>query len=134
MHLGEGACRNAQLERMRRLRLLEEHETWKQEARFEQIKIVAQMDAQRFRISLDSEPLYTKLYNPRWPHTPAEHTLEMRVNVERLMIEIVLLQPAPPPECDSSPRRSPVVGTGSGKPGLPRAGKQSMESEELLPL
>ena len=44
------------------------------------------MDAQRFRTGLDPEPFSTKLYNlrgPHTPHTPAEYTLEMRVDVER---------------------------------------------------
>ena len=87
------------------------------------------MDAQRFRTGFDSESFYTKLYNPRWPHTQAEYTLEMNVDVERLKMKVLLLQPAPPPQCDSSPRRSPVVGTGSYEPGVSRAGTQSMERE-----
>ena len=46
------------------------------------------MDAQGFRTSLDLKPFYRKLYNPRWPHTPEEHTLEMKVDVERLRMEL----------------------------------------------
>ena len=41
----------------------------------------------------------------------------MRVGVERLGMEILLSQPAPPPQCDSLPRRSPAVDTGSDKQG-----------------
>ena len=52
--------------------------------------------------------------------TPNEFTLEMRVDVERLRIEIVLSHPAPPPQCDPSPRRLPAVDTGSEEPGTPR--------------
>ena len=53
------------LERMRYLRILEEQEAWKRKAGFDRIKITAEMDAQRFGTGFDSEPFYTKLYNPR---------------------------------------------------------------------
>ena len=92
------------------------------------------MDAQRFRTTLDSELFYTKLYNPRWPHTPEEHTLEMRVDVERLRMKVVYSQLAPPPQYDSSPQQSPAVGTGSDEPGVSRAESQSTESEGIFPL
>ena len=49
-------------------------------------------------------------------------------------MEIVLSQPAPPPQCDSSPRRSLAVGTGSDEPGLSRAETQSTEREGMFPL
>ena len=101
---------------MRRLRMLEEQKAWTREAGFDRIAITAEMDAQRFHTGLDSELFYTKLYNPRCPHTPEEHKLEMDVDVERLRMEILLSQPAPPPLCDSSPRRLPAVGTGLNKP------------------
>ena len=48
------------------------------------------MDAKRFRTYLVSEPFYSKMFNRRWPHTPDEFTLEMRVDVERLRMKIVL--------------------------------------------
>ena len=70
------------LERMRRVRMLEDQEPWKREAGFDRNGIIAQIDAQRFRTGFDLEPLDTKLYNPRWPHTPEEHTLQMRADVE----------------------------------------------------
>ena len=119
---------------MRRLQMLKEQKTWKREDGFDKIKTTAEMDTQRFLTSLDSEPFSTKLYNPRWPHTPEEHTLKMRVDVERLRMEVVLSQPAPPPpQCDSSPRRSPVVGTGSDEPGVSRAETQPTEREGFFP-
>ena len=75
------------------------------------------MDAQRFRTSLFSEPFYSKMCNPRWLHNPDEFTLEMRVDVERLRMEIVPSKPAPRPQCDPSPRQLPAVDTGSEEPG-----------------
>ena len=117
------------LGRMRRLRMLEEQKAWKREAGFDKIEITAEMNEKRFRIGLDTEPFYTKLYNPGWPRTSEEHKLEMDVDVERLRMEILLLQSAPPPQCDSSPQRSPTVDTGSDEPGTPHAKSQSTERE-----
>ena len=56
------------LERMQRLRMLEEQEAWKREAGFNRIEITAEMDAHCFRTGFNSEALYTKLYSSRWPH------------------------------------------------------------------
>ena len=53
------------LEQMRRLRMHEEQKIWKREAGFDRIDTAAEMDAQRFRISLILEPFYSKLLNPR---------------------------------------------------------------------
>ena len=62
------------LGRMRRLQMLEEKKA---------CETAAEMDAQRcLRTSLDLEYFRTKLYNPRGPHTPEEHTLEVRVDLE----------------------------------------------------
>ena len=135
---------------MHSLRMLEQQKTWKREADFDRIDTAAEMDAQRFRTSLVSGPFYSKLFNPRWPHTPDEYKFEMRVDVERLRMEIVLSQPAPPPQCDPSPQRLPAVDTGSEEPGAPRrlpvigtgsdelgvsrAETQSTEREEMFPL
>ena len=102
--------------RMRRLRMLQEQKAWKQEAGFDRIETAAEMDAQCFRTNLSSEPFYRKLYNPSWPQTSEEHALEMNVDGERLRMKIALSQPAPPPQCDSSPRRLPAIGTGSDEP------------------
>ena len=65
---------------------------------------------------------------------PGEHTLEMNVEVEELRIEIVLSQPAPPPQYGSSPRRLAAVDTGSEELALPRAETQSTEREKMFPL
>ena len=80
---------------MRRLRMLEEQKAWQREGGFDRIETAAEMDAQRFRTSFVSEPFYSKMCNPKWPHNPDELTLEMRVDVERLRMEIVFSQPAP---------------------------------------
>ena len=135
---------------MRRLRMLKEQKVWKQEAGFDRIDTAVEMDAQRFRTGLDSEPFYKKLFNPRWPHTLDEFTPKMRVDVERLRMEIVLSQPTPPPQRDSSPRRALAVDTGSDEPGtlrrssaigtgleepaVLRAETQSTERGEVFPL
>ena len=132
------------LEQIRCLRMPEEQKAGKREAGFDRIEITAKMDEQRLRPDFDSQPFYTRLYNPRSPHTPAEYTLEMRVDVEKLRMEILLLQPAPP-QCDSSPRRLPAVdarsdeprtprrlpaiGTGSDEPRVSRAETQSTETK-----
>ena len=71
------------LGKMRRLRMLEEQKGWKREAGFDRIEITAEMDEQRLRTGFDSQSFYIKLYNPRWPHTPAEHALELSIDVER---------------------------------------------------
>ena len=53
----------------------------------------------------------------------------MKVDVEGLRVEILLSQPAPPPQYHSSPRQLPAVGTGSDEPGVSRAETQSTERE-----
>ena len=119
-------------ELMRRLRMLEEQEAWKREAGFDRIEIITEIDSQPLRAGFDSEPLYTKLDNPRWLHSLEEHKLDMDVEIERLGLETLLSQPAPSPQDDVPPRQSPAVGMGSEEPGLPRAGKQSMEREGIF--
>ena len=44
------------LERMRRLRMLEEQEAWKREPGFDRVEIIAQMDTQFFRTGLIRNP------------------------------------------------------------------------------
>ena len=134
---------------MRRLLILEEQKAWKQEFGFDRIETAAEMDEKRFRTSLVSEPFfYRNVFNPRSPHTLNEFTLEMRVDFERLRMEINISQPAPRPQCDPSSRRlpavdagseepgtlrrSPAIGTGSGEPGVSRA--QTTEKNEFSPL
>ena len=101
--------------------MLQEQKSWKREAGFDYIDTAAEMDARRSRTNLVPEPFfYSKMSNLRWPHTHDEFTLEIRVDVEGLRMEIVLSQPEPSPQCDASPRRLPAVDTGSEEPGTPR--------------
>ena len=74
----------------------------------------------------------------------------MRVDVERLRMEIDLPQPEPPqqsylsprrlPGVDTgseeagTPRRSPAIGTASDEPGVSRGETQSTEREEIISL
>ena len=81
---------------------------------------------------------------PRRLRIPDKFTLEMKVDVESLRMEIILSQPASS-QCDPSlrraavdtgseepgnPRRSPAIGTGSG-PGASRA--ETHTEEEFSP-
>ena len=70
------------LRQMRCLRMLEEKKSCKGGPGFDRIETVAKMDAQRFHTSLNSEPFYKKAFHSRWHHTPAEHTLKMKVDFE----------------------------------------------------
>ena len=136
-----------QLVQMRHLQMLEEQKAWKREAGFDYIDTSAEMDVQRFRTNLISEPFYSKMFNPRWSYTHDEFTLAMRVDVGRLRMEIVLLQPESPPQCDLSsrlpavdtgseepgtPRRSPAIDTGSDEPGVSRA--ETSSTKRKVPL
>ena len=105
------------LGQMRRLLMLEEQKAWKREFGFDRIETAAEMDEKRFRTSLVSDPFFYR--NMRHPHTPDEFTLEIKVDVERLRMEIILSQPAPP-QCDPLPRRLPTADTGSEEPGTPQ--------------
>ena len=53
------------LGQMRHLRMLEEQKAWKRETSFDRIEAIADMREQYFLAGFHSEPLYTKLYNPR---------------------------------------------------------------------
>ena len=82
---------------MRRLQMLEEQKASKREFGFHLIETAAETDEKRFRISLVSGPFfYRNVSNPRRPHIPGGFTLEMKVDVERLRMEIIISQPAPP--------------------------------------
>ena len=83
MYPGEGACRTAYTRANASFADARGQKAWRREGAFDRIEIIAEMDEQRFRAGLDSEPFYTKLYNPRWPHTSEEHRLEMDVDAER---------------------------------------------------
>ena len=133
---------------MRRLVMLEEQKAWKQKFDFDRIETAVEMDEKRFRNSPVLDPFfYRNMSNSRRPHTPDEFTLEMKVDVERLRMEIILSQPAPP-QCDplprraavdtgskepGTPRRSPAIGTESDEPGVSRV-ETSTKNEDILPL
>ena len=137
------------LGKMRRFLMHEKHKTWKQEFGFDRIETATEMDEKRSRTSTSPVPdlfFYRNMIIPRRPHTPDEFTLEMKVDVEGLRMEIILSQPASS-QCDRSsrraavdteseehgePRRLPAIGTGSG-PGVSQAEIQ-MEEGELSPL
>ena len=124
------------LGQMRRLLMHEKHKTWKREFGFDRIETAAEMDEKRSRTSTSPVPnpfFYRNMVIPSHPHTPDEFTLEMKVDVEGLQMEIILSQLASS-QCDPSPRRaavdtgseepgtpqqSPAISTGSGEPGTP---------------
>ena len=138
------------LGQMRRLLMHEKHEAWKREFGFDCIETAAEMDEKRSRTSTSPVPnplFYRNMVIPRHPHTPDEFTLEMKVDVEGLRMEIILSQPASS-QCDPSPRRaavntgseepgtpqqSPAIGTGSEEPEASRAQTQIMEEEDVFP-
>ena len=76
------------LEQMRRLLMLKEHKTWKREFGFDYIEIEAEMDA---RCSNSRTFFYRNMINSKRPHTPDEFTLEIKVDVELLRMEVILL-------------------------------------------
>ena len=108
------------LGQMRSLLLHERHKVWKQEFGYDRLETAAEMDEKRSRISTSpvTNPFfYRSMVIPEHPHTPEEFSLQMKVDVEGLRMEIILLQP-PSSECDPSSRRAAVV-TRSEKPGTP---------------
>ena len=128
--------------------LMHEKQTWKLEFGFDRIETTAEMNEKHSRTSTSPVPdpfFYRNMVIPRRPHTPNEFTLQMKVDVEGLRMEIIILQPAssqgdPSPrraavDTESkepgNPRRSPAIGTGS-EPGASRAEMQT-EEEGLLP-
>ena len=108
------------------------------------------MDERRTRTSISPVPdlfSYRNMVIPRHLHTLDEFTLEMKVYVEGLRMEIILSEPASP-QCDPLPRRatvdtgpeepgtpprSPAIGTGSDGPGVSRF-ETSTEEKGLFPL
>ena len=105
---------------MRRLLRLEEHRIWKREFGFDRIELAVEMDEGRCRTStglvLDPFLYQNMMTMPRRPHTPDGFALEMRVDLERLRLEIMLSQPAP--QCDPLPQRA-AFDEGSEEPGTP---------------
>ena len=124
------------LGKMRRFLMHEKPKAWKREFDFDSIETAAEMDEKRSRTSTSPvlNPFsYRNMVIPSHPHMPDEFTLEMKVDVEGLRMEIILSQPASS-QCDPSPRRaavntgseesgtpqqSPAISTGSGEPGTP---------------
>ena len=105
---------------MRRLPMHEKHKAWKREFGFDRIETAAEMDKKRSRTSISPIPdafFYRNTVIPERPHTPDEFTLEMKVDIEGLRMEIILSQPASS-QCDPS-RRSAAVDTRSEEPGTP---------------
>ena len=114
--------------------MYERHKVWKREFGFERIETATEMDEKRSRIStspVTNPSFYRSMVIPDHPHTPEEFSLQMKVNVEGLRMEITLSQ-SPSSECDTSPRRaavdtgseerrtppqSPAISTGSGPKG-----------------
>ena len=93
------------LGQMRRLLMHEKHKAWKREFGFDRIETAAEMVEKRSRTSTSPVPspfFYRNMVIPRHPHTPGEFTLEMKVDVEGLRMEIILPQPASS-QCDPSP-------------------------------
>ena len=85
------------LGQMRRLLIHRKHEAWKREFGFDRIETAAEMDEKRSRTSTSPVPdpfFYRSMGIPRHPHTPDEFTLEMKVGVEGLRMEIIFSQPA----------------------------------------
>ena len=106
---------------MRLLLMHEKHKVWKREFGYDRLETAAEMDEKRSRTSTSpvSNPFfYRNMVIPSHPHTPDEFTLEMKVNVEGLRMEIILSQPASS-QCDPSPRRA-AVDTGSVELGTPQ--------------
>ena len=58
--------------------------------------------------SFGLEPFYTGLYNARRPPTPEAFAMGLKVEVERLRLELLLSEPPPLPQCGLPPRRLPV--------------------------
>ena len=93
------------------------------------------MHEPRHHVGFDSEPLCIGLYNPRWPYTSEEYTVEISVDIELLRLETLLFsQFTPPPEFDSSSQRSPAVGAGSDGPEVPRAETQRTAKKGSFPV
>ena len=108
------------LGQMRSLLMHERHKVWKREFGFDRIQMATDMDEKRSRMSTSPVPnpfFYRNMVIPDHPHTPEEFSLQMKVDVEGLRMEVILSQP-PSSECDTLPRRA-AVDTGSEEPGTP---------------
>ena len=85
------------LGQMRHLLMHKKYKTWKREFVFDCIETATEMDEKRSRTSTSSVPVplfYRNMVIPTHPHTPDEFTLEMKMDVEGLRMEIIRSQPA----------------------------------------
>ena len=81
----------------RLLLMHEKHKVWKREFGYDRIETAAEMDEKRPRTSTSPVPnpfFYRNMVIPSHLHMPDEFTLEMKVDVEGLRMEIILSQPA----------------------------------------
>ena len=76
---------------------------------FHRIEIIAEKHEYtlgRLHAGLDPESFYTALFSPQRPPTPEGFTLDFKVEVKGLMMELLLSQPLPP---QLLPRQSPAL-------------------------
>ena len=81
---------------MRSLLLHERHKVWKREFGYDRLETAAEMDEKRSRISTSAVTnpfFYRSMVIPNHPHTPEEFSLQMKVDVEGLRMEIILSHP-----------------------------------------
>ena len=93
---------------MRRVRMLKKQAAWEREGGFDRIKIITERHEETLRrlyATFDPEPFHTGLYDAQRPPTPEEFILGMKVEVERLGLELLLSQQLPP---QLLPRQSPA--------------------------
>ena len=128
--------RGVKSHRQKSREMLEKQALWKREGGFDRIETIAEMHAESLKCmhaGFDPEPYYTGLYSPRRAPTPEEFSLDLKVEVESLRIEVLLLQPLPPSQYDLPPRRSPATSTGLDEPGESHPEMQQTEQEETFP-
>ena len=73
--------------------MLEKQAAWKRWGGFDRIEIIAEMHEEilrRLHAGFDPEPFYTGFYNPRRPRTPEEFSLDLKVEMESLRMELLL--------------------------------------------
>ena len=124
------------LEKMRRVQTIEKQPAWKREGGFDRIETMAEVHAEtlrRMHAGYGPEPYYTGLFNPRRTHTPEEFTLDLKVEVESLRMEVLLSKPLPPPIYNLPPRRSSAAGTELNEPGEQHPEMQQTEQGGNLP-
>ena len=79
---------------MRRVQMLEQRATWMRKNGFDGTDIIAERHEEtltHLHADLDPEPCYTGICNPRRPLTRGEINLDLKVEVESLSMELLLL-------------------------------------------